>query len=42
MKSRDFPKVQWLKLQASKAGDAGLIPNQGTKILPAAWCEQTK
>ena len=24
--------VQWLRLRASKAGDTGLIPGQGTKI----------
>ena len=37
-----FLQAQWLKLQASKTGGAGLIPNQGMKILPAAWREQTK
>ena len=25
-------EVQWLRLRASNAGDAGLIPGQGTKI----------
>jgi len=25
--------VQWLRLHASNAGDAGSIPGQGTKIL---------
>ena len=29
--------VQWLRLHASTAGDAGLITDQGTKILPDAW-----
>jgi len=27
--------VQWLRLHASNAGDAGSIPGQGTKILYA-------
>ena len=29
-------EVQWLKLHASNAGDAGLIPGQGTKLSHAA------
>ena len=29
--------VQWLRLQASTAGDMGSIPGQGTKIPRAAW-----
>ena len=29
--------VQWLRLYASTAVDAGLIPDQGPKILPDAW-----
>ena len=32
--------VQRLRLWASKAGDAGLIPCWGTKTLHAAWCSQ--
>ena len=27
--------IQWLRLQASNAGDVGSIPGQGTKILYA-------
>ena len=34
--------VQWLRLRASTAGDAGSIPGWGTKILHAAWCSQKK
>ena len=30
--------VQWLRLCASNARDTGLILDQGTKILHAAWC----
>ena len=33
---------QWLRLCASTAGDAGLIPGQGTKILHALWHGQKK
>ena len=29
--------VQWLRLCASSARDAGLIPSQGTKIPHAMW-----
>ena len=29
--------VQWLGLCASTAGDMGLIPGQGTKILQSVW-----
>ena len=36
------PVVQWLRLQASKAGGIGSIPNQGTKIPHAVWCSQKK
>ena len=32
-----FLVAQWLRLRASKAGDAGLIPGQGTKIPHATW-----
>ena len=32
--------VQQLRLQASIAGGAGLIPGQGTRILHATWCGQ--
>ena len=35
-KSRDFPGVQRLRLQASTAGGMGSIPGQGTKIPHAA------
>ena len=36
-------EVQWLKLHASKAGDTGLIPGQGTKLSHAAHiCRQKK
>ena len=28
-----FLLVQWFRIHASKAGDTGLIPGQGTKIL---------
>ena len=31
----DFLVVQWLRLPASTAGDTGLIPGWGTKILRA-------
>ena len=34
--------VQWLGLHASTAGDTGLIPGQGTKILHAVWDSQKK
>ena len=30
-----FLLVQWFRLHASNAGDAGLIPDRGTKILHA-------
>ena len=29
--------VQWLGLCTSKAGDMGLVPGWGTKILHAKW-----
>ena len=33
--------VEWLRLHASKAGGAGLIPGWGTKsYVPTAWCGQ--
>ena len=32
--------VQWLRLHASNAGGAGLIPGWGTKILHAVWHSQ--
>ena len=32
--------VQWVRLHASSARGAGLIPGQGTKILRALWCIQ--
>ena len=34
--------VQWLRLRASQAGDMGLIPGQGTKILHASRCGKEK
>ena len=34
--------VQWLRLCASTAEGAGLIPGQGSKILHAAWHGQKK
>ena len=34
--------VQWLRLCASSAGDVGLIPGQGTKILHAVGRGQKK
>ena len=34
--------VQWLRLQAPTAGDTGLIPGWGTKILYATWFGQKK
>ena len=34
--------VQWLRLRASVAGGAGLIPGQGTKILHAVWSGQKR
>ena len=32
--------VQWLRLCASSARDAGRISGRGTKILHAVWCGQ--
>ena len=32
--------VQWLGLHASTAGDLGLTPGQGTRILHAVWRDQ--
>ena len=29
--------IQWLRLPVSNAGDAGLIPGQGTNIPNASW-----
>ena len=34
--------VQWLRLHASNAGYAGLIPGQGTKIPHAVWPKKKK
>ena len=38
---KDFPcfslVVQWLRLHVPSAGDIGLIPGQGSKILHAVW-----
>ena len=36
-KHRDFPCAQWLRLQPSNAGGAGLAPGWGTKIPHALW-----
>ena len=33
---RDFPGVQWLRLQALTAWDTGLIPSQETKTRHAS------
>ena len=33
IKKGSFLVVQWLRLHAPNAGDVGLIPGQGTKIL---------
>ena len=38
----EFLVVQWLELHASTAGDMGLIPGQGTKILHAVQRGQKK
>ena len=40
--SGTFLAVQWLRLCASTAGDAGSIPGQGTKILHAAQTAKEK
>ena len=32
--------IQWLRIQAPNAGDTGLIPAWGTKILHPAWRSQ--
>ena len=34
-RKEDFPGSQWLRLQASTAGGAGVIPGWGTKITHA-------
>ena len=34
--------VQWLRLQASKAGDSDSIPDLGTKILYVEWSKKKK
>ena len=34
--------VHWLRRHSSNAGDAGLIPGQGTGGLHAVWCSQKK
>ena len=34
--------AQWLGLHASTAGDMGVIPGWGTKILRATWCGNKK
>ena len=34
--------IQWLRLHASKAGGAGWVPGQGTKISHVVWCGQPK
>ena len=40
IKGRTFLVIQWLRLQASKAGNKGLIPGQGNKIPHAAQQSQ--
>ena len=35
-------EIEWLRIQASTAGGADLIPNQGTKRLHAMWRSQKK
>ena len=37
---QDLLLAQWLRLSTFIAGDMGLIPGQGTKILHAAWCDR--
>ena len=37
MWGRAFLVVQWLRLHASNAEAAGLIPGEGTKVPHAAW-----
>ena len=32
--------IQWLRLHATNAGGAGLIPGQGTRVSQAMWCSQ--
>ena len=39
---RDFPGGPAVKTHASTAGNAGLIPGQGTKIPHAAWHSQER
>ena len=38
----DFPGGPMVKTLPSNAGDMGLIPDWGTKILHATWCGQKK
>ena len=35
-------RSQWLGHHTSTTGGTSLIPGQGTKILQATWCDQTK
>ena len=42
LKIGDFLTVQWLRLRASTAGGAGLIPGQGTKIPHAMQSKKEK
>ena len=42
MKSRDFPGAPEVRLHASTAGDMGLFPAWGTKILHAMRHDQKK
>ena len=34
--------IQWVRLNTSTAGGAGLIPGRGTKIPQATWLSQKK
>lgn len=42
MKSRDFPGAPEVRFHASTAGDMGLFPAWGTKILRATRRDQKK
>ena len=37
---KDFPVIQWLRLQVSNAKCEGSIPGQGTRIPYDKWCSQ--
>ena len=42
LKWRNSLVLQWLGLHASTAGNQGLLPGLGTKILQATWCGPLK